>query len=298
MKTPIQRYIYHRLTIALVILQLSMWQSANAQQGTHIFILNKQRQPLPYTNIVSLNTGKGTITDEQGRFNHRIFSSGDSLAITNIAYQRVILTANQLKDTIYLVPMEKKLPNLNIYNWASFNKNASTGYTKRKPDHFYLLLPGGQYAIFIQGKKGVSCWMQSVTFKFQSTSKCNGQIRVRLLSKHPENGQPGEDQIDETEIFLIRSITKNWTVNFKDQHLVIPEDGMYVVIDVLNTEDACMPKGEKFAIEGLSLFSAVADRPGAGWRSYRDGRWYPLIGYGSAPIVVPQVIVQYKYHKN
>jgi hypothetical protein len=290
MKTPIQRYTYRHLTIALVILQLSLWQSANAQQGTHTYILNKQRQPLAYT-----NTGKGTMTDEQGRFDHRIFSSGDSLAITNIAYQKVLLTANQLKDTIYLLPVEKKLPNLNIYNWSAFNKNGSAGYSKRTAAIHYGLLPGGQYAIFIEGKTGVPCWIQSVNLKFQSTGNCNGKIRIRLLSKHPENGQPGEDLIDETEIFLISSISKNWTVNFKDQHLVIPEEGMYVVIDVLSAEDACMPKGESYGIEGLSLFAAVAHRPDAGWRSFRDGRWYPLRGFGTAPMLVPQVAVQYKH---
>jgi hypothetical protein len=298
MKTPIQRYICHRLTIALVILQLSMWQSANAQQGTRTFILNKQGQALPFTNIVSLKSGKGTITDEQGRFDRHIFPLGDSLAITNIAYHRVILRAENIPDTLYLLPLEKTLPNLTIYNWDSFNKSESTGYTKRKSNHFYSFLPGGQYAVFIPSKKGISCWVQTVNFKFQSTGSCNGRMRIRLLSRNPENGKPGEDLIDDPGIFPISKIPKNWVVDFKEQHVIIPEEGMYVLIEVLDAEDACMPKGGIYGIEDLLLFSSITDKPDAGWRSFRDGEWYPLPGNESAPFVVPQVIVQYKYHKN
>lgn len=293
MKTPIHWYVCHYVMIALVIVQLLIWQSAIAQQGTHTFIFNKQRQPLPFTNILSLKSGKGTITDEQGRFDRHIFPLGDSLAITNIAYQRVILRAEYIPDTLYLLPLEKTLPNLTIYNWDSFNKSESTGYTKRKSNHLYNFLPGSQYAVFIPSKKGISCWVQSVNFKFQSTGSCNGRMRIRLLSRNPENGKPGEDLVDDPGIFPISKIPKNWVVDFKEQHVIIPEEGMYVLIEVLDAEDACMPKGGIYGIEDLLLSSAITDKPGAGWRSFRDGEWYPLLGN-----IVPQVIVQYKYHQN
>lgn len=293
MKTPKSRYVNPCVIMALVITQLSIWQSAIAQHGTHTFILNKQRQPLPYTNIVSLTSGKGTITDEQGRFDRSIFSTSDSVVITNIAYQRVILRAGYLKDTLYLLPLEKTLPNLTIYNWNSFNKDESTGYTKRRSDTHFGFLPGGQYAVFLPSKKGIPCWVQSVNFKFQSTCSCKGQMRIRLLSRNLENGQPREDLVDDAGIFPINNIPKNWVVDFKKQHVLIPEDGMYVLIEVLDAEDSCMPKGETFGIEGLSLLSAAANKPDAGWRSFRDGKWYPLRGN-----VVPQVIVKYKYHQN
>jgi hypothetical protein len=73
---------------------------------------------------------------------------------------------------------------------------------------------------------------------------------------------------------------------------------MYVLIEVLDAKDACMPKGGIYGIEDLLLFSSITDKPDAGWRSFRDGEWYPLPGNESAPFVVPQVIVQYKYHQN
>lgn len=71
MKTPTR--------IILLLASLSGCLSASAQNDGHTYILNKQRQPLPYTNIVSLTTGKGTITDERGKFDHRQFASGDTL---------------------------------------------------------------------------------------------------------------------------------------------------------------------------------------------------------------------------
>jgi hypothetical protein len=298
MKTPKPRNANHCVITALVIAQLSIWQAGIAQHGTHTFILNKQGQPLPYTNIVSLKSGKGTLTDEQGRFDRHIFPFGDSLAITNIAYQRVILRAENIPDTFYLLPLEKTLPNLTIYNWDSFNKDAFAGYTKRKSSHLYNFLPGSQYAVFIPSKKGISCLVQTVNFKFQSTGSCNGRMRVRLLSRNPENGQPGEDLVDDVEIFLINKTPKNLVVDFKAQHVIIPEEGMYVLIEVLDAEETCMSKGGIYGIDGLLLYSAITDKPSVAWRSFRDGNWYPLQGIEFGPNVVPQVIVQYKYRQN
>lgn len=280
-----------------MLLTASFWTClfANAQNDGHTYILNKQRQPLPYTNIVSLTTGKGTITDERGKFDHRQFASGDTLAITNIAYQRITIRTDQLKDTLYLVPKEKNLPNLDIYNWAAFNKKGTAGYSQRVKNHYYSFIPGGQWAIFIEGKTGLTRWIQTVHFKFQSIGKCNNLMRVRLASKSPENGAPGEDLIHETYAISIRDMNKNWIVNFKEQHVIIPEEGMYVVIEVLKADDTCLTNGYSDGIAGLFLHAAISDRPDACWRNFRDGRWYPLNGFGSEAIFVPQVTVEYKY---
>ena len=51
-------------------------------------ILNENNTPLPYVNIISLNTGKGTISNENGNFAIDIYSLND----TNIIRFQCIYT--------------------------------------------------------------------------------------------------------------------------------------------------------------------------------------------------------------
>ena len=63
----------------------------NILNGT---ILNENNIPLPYVNIISLNTGKGTISNENGNFSIDINSLNDTNTIRFqcIGYCMIILS--------------------------------------------------------------------------------------------------------------------------------------------------------------------------------------------------------------
>ncbi|MEM7102924.1 MAG: carboxypeptidase-like regulatory domain-containing protein [Bacteroidota bacterium] len=66
----------------------------------------KTKAPLPYANIGIKNSTTGTVSDDHGRFNLKHYNPEDSLLISYIGYQTIMISANAIQpgSTVPLEP--------------------------------------------------------------------------------------------------------------------------------------------------------------------------------------------------
>jgi len=110
-----KKHIYIYLLSTFYLINTSVAQTDTCLSTNTILsgtILNKKNAPLPYVNIISMNTGKGTISNENGGFSININSLNDTNTIRfqSIGYKTKNYNIENLKSNSVILLSE------NIYN--------------------------------------------------------------------------------------------------------------------------------------------------------------------------------------
>ncbi len=232
-------------------------------------ICNAKREPLPYTNIVTIKKQNGTTTDVNGEFLLSNLDKEDTLKISNIAYYSKLVSIKSFKknDTIFLDDNIKLLSEVVIANFKMFNKEQDLGFLKYRNNASYDLKPGGQIAVFIENKTKRKGWIKEVSFKVNAQSKCKCSFRIRLLQFDPKEFKPSKDILNENVIINSTDIRKVNKKNLSDYKVLIPEDGVVVVLEWLYSEPNCEKKSYTQIIGNMSIPINIT------WFNNRDRNW-------------------------
>ena len=270
------------LTKALkILLMTSAFPILCISQTLSGWVRDEAGKPIPYVNVVALHYFAGAVTDTGGYFELRM-TVGDTLQFTHIAYQSQ-LVAISAADTVLNVHLQSSTTLMDEIVIKAPGKRAGRvvplGYYHLGGNSSYKLGPGNQVAIWINNTQQKPGLIQCVQVKIADTGVCNGNIRLRIKRKDPSSSGPGEDILKENIIRPIHAIRKQLKIDVSEYHLVFPEDGVFIVVEWLYTQELC-PANSYFVLAATTkgLHNTV-------WLSFMDKSWSrkPVSAYSNTP---------------
>jgi hypothetical protein len=231
--------------------------------------------PLPFTNIVSIRYNKGTITNDKGKFEFNNIEVDDSVKITNIAYQPRIIAISDIisNGEIILKDSVKLLREVIVRNFNQFKNNIVLGYFKFSKNGEFKLEPGSQLAIFIDNPLKREGWIKNVKFSIKHFGKCKNGFRLRILQADSISLIPSLDILDESIVMKSSGLSKNNTVDLSSYKLIMPKEGVYVLLEWLNTDSDCNDNSYTSIAANLETPHNLV------WLNFRDRKW----GYSNRP---------------
>ncbi|MEO9210022.1 MAG: hypothetical protein ABI208_02940 [Ginsengibacter sp.] len=253
-----------KLFLALIIFPIT----AFSQEKIKKVIAGKNGQPLAYTNIINIHSIKGTMTNDQGEF---ILEAAitDTFKLTNISFESRILSAKEIlqMDTIFLTENIQTLAPIFINNFNLFKFQKEIGFFKEKGPHSYAFGPGSQLCVYLENIENKEGWIKKVHFKIKQFNQCKNDFRIRLLQFDTLTSSPGKDLVAENLIIPYAKLKKKNTLDVSTHHIIIPKEGLFMVIEWLGSDDLCANKSYPSIEAGEDT-----DR-GITWINLRDRKW-------------------------
>lgn len=232
-------------------------------------VCNFKGEPLPFTNIVSLNAQNGTVTDNSGTFLLLNVNTEDTLKISNIAYHSKLVLVKSLEknDTVFLDENVKTLNEIVIANFSNFKIIQNLGFLNLKTNASFDLKPGSQIAVFIENKVARLGWIKEVTFKAKTQGKCKCGIRIRLMAADSTNLKPTFDLMEENVIINSESLKRTNKINLQHYKILMPKKGIFVVLEWLYSEDICNKDSFTSILGNMAIDKDLV------WFNFRDRNW-------------------------
>jgi hypothetical protein len=257
-----------KLTMRRMILFLFALISSNAfsqiiVKGT---ICSRDREPLPYVNIVVLARQNGTASDANGRFELNNLSERDSLKISAIGYTNRLLTVKYLlhSDTVFLDKHISQLGEVTIRDYTQNQRLGFEGYVNNASFNF---TPGGEVALYFENKMKREALIKQVSFSIKAKGKCNCSIRVRLLNVDIKNRAPGDDLLTENVMINAADLKKENRVDLEKYHVLLPRGGVFVVLEWVYADAACDKNSYAIVAANMSMPDNLV------WLNFRDKHW-------------------------
>lgn len=240
-----------------------------AQLNVKAFVCNKKHEPLPLTNIVSIKTHNGTITDENGKFQIAEMNVNDTLKITNISYLPLLIPVSKItsNDTIFLLDNIKELDEIIVRNWNSYKSAIELGYFNYPNNGEFKLMPGNQIALYIDNplkKEGI---IKGVYFRLKQKGKCENSLRLRLSDISKLDLEPSLDILNENVIIANTELRSKNYIDLTKYRILMPQKGVFVILELLFPENNCQIKSYTSLSANLSVQKNLV------WLNFRDKSW-------------------------
>jgi hypothetical protein len=232
-------------------------------------IINRNHEPLAFTNIVTTKGRNGTISNEIGQFTISNVYKTDTLKITNVAYLPVFISVNEIiqNDTIVLVEVIKELAGVTVRNWNSYKQKVELGFFHHSNHGEFTLLPGSQIATFIENVRQKEGILEGIYFRLKKTGKCKNSLRIRILKMDSFSLQPAIDLLNENIVIPnINLKTKNY-FDLRQHRIILPPDGFFLVLELLFPDKNC----ETSSFTSISATLTVPKN--VVWLNFRDSKW-------------------------
>lgn len=192
--------------------------------------------PIEYAGVQLFSSGKGTITDMNGRFSIIVKKEdlNDSLIISSLGFQKasflVASFTKSIKHVVYLKRRIIKLDELQVK--ATDYKTYAVGNKKSLSfGSIYIDTQGQQTALFIENKREKTGTISSVSFYLSRKGNTNSPFRLRIYKQKVLSTIPGEDLLKEV-IIAKPNIKGGWfKIDLSQFHIELPRDGFFVAIE-------------------------------------------------------------------
>ena len=85
-----------------------------SQKSVDFIISNEYKTPVSYANVYCRESGKGAYSDMNGRVKISDILDNDTLVISCIGYEKILVLASELTDTIFIKTYTKKLKEFKV----------------------------------------------------------------------------------------------------------------------------------------------------------------------------------------
>ena len=240
-----------------------------AQTPIHGIVTDKHRIPLPLTNIVSLTSNSGGVTNNQGNFSIPISIKTDSIKFSNIAYLPKTIAIKDLKDndTIVLEENIEQMKVVVLKDFSHYKQEATLGFKDYPNNGEYKFGPGDQIATYIDNKENKDGWIKGIFFKVKAFGKCTNTMRVRLLEMDTITFRPSTDLLDENNLISSSDLKKTNYVDVSNNKIIIPKEGIFIVLEWVYQDNNCDKNSYTSIAANLSLLTNVV------WFNFRDRVW-------------------------
>ncbi len=99
---------------------ISYCQDADSQKRIKAWVFNDTGNPLGYTHVINLSSGRGTTSDSSGNFSLSVLK-GDTVIFRNVSCEELILAEHEINsgDTIFLKTKLYAIREVKIFEWGS-----------------------------------------------------------------------------------------------------------------------------------------------------------------------------------
>jgi TonB-linked SusC/RagA family outer membrane protein len=224
--------------------------------------------PLPNINVILKSTGRGVVTDAEGRFTLDV-SAGEILIFTSVEYQpkEIKITSSMINPAFAVnialfrkvIALQDVVINKGYYstsqkmNTGSITTVRSADIEKQPQADPILSLQGLVPGLYIQQNSGMSAAAISVSIR-GTNSVSAGTIPLYIIDGVPFNGQPVDDQLG------INGFGQRTNGGSDPFNMINPQD--IEKIEVLKDADATAIYGSRGA-NGVILITTKKGRPGA-----------------------------------
>ena len=255
----------------LSALLISVW--ATSQDITIKDAVSKNGVPFA---TISFGNGKGTFADDEGvfRFSRKLYKDVDSLYLSSIGYQDLIVGANQVDSQILMTqePDQLEAVMLSVELKGKFKKK------KEKPiahdNYFNCWLPTVESEIAVQfnridGQPTRISKLQFPIVKEESQVSKKGKLRafstmIRVMFYDVENGKPAYRSYYPSKTYVITEKSDDVVeVNVEELNINIPKTGIFAAVQILGytTPDGKLIKAKKYreieTVRGLRKVSTT-----------------------------------------
>ena len=213
------------------------FSSAYSQRKLDLFIKDNFEKPIPYASV-SWNKNLGLVSDTVGYLQIPDKNTVDSLIITAIGYQKIILKKESIESNSRLeIRLQNSPIDLPEVIVAKYNIENDLGCTEKKQGYSYFkntLCINLQSALLINSYNyPAQCKSISVFIAKQSSVGIPYRLRLYEIG---EDSLPGKDLLSEN--LIVNSYkTNSWnTYNLDSITVQLPKNGFFVAIEWLCTD--------------------------------------------------------------
>lgn len=257
---------------AILIIFVSQWTlgqiSGTVKDG-------ESGNPVPFVNVWVKNTLIGATTGEGGKFLIAKAKIGDSIHVSSLGYKTVEFSAKKenkivlrpkidMLDEVVVIPMK----NSSEYLIESFKK-----IKKNRPwynnGHYSL---ARYYGYKREYEK--TPFINRISVITNNAKKENVLFKICLVKVAP-NGEPSESGLIEERIMDSEKRVNEVYVDLKQEKVVFPKNGFFVVVDRLNLEEnSSYNKISKSDILQPAIGMERTDQEKNTWFGF-GGKWIP-----------------------
>lgn len=232
-------------------------------------ITNINREALPLTNIVSMGRSIGTITNEKGEFMLSNLLPGDSIKISNIAYQAKIIAIKDWSntDTLFLGENIKQLNEIVVRNLSVYRQETALGFYNYANNGAFRLMPGNQIALYIANEQKKEGWIKAVSFRVKEWGKCKNSMRIRILQMDTLKFSPSIDLLDEQVLIKSADLKKSNYIDLSSYKIIFPKEGIFIVLEWVYPDYDCDKNSYTSISANLSTPKNIV------WFNFRDKAW-------------------------
>ncbi len=212
-----------------------VFSTLQAQQLSAV-VVNEEKKPIAYANIWNMDASAGATSDSLGHFSIPFAENGEEIVLWAAGYEKSFVPINA-SDTIVLIKIirEKNPDELVVYPEKTLHHTIGDAHF----ENFYFN-PGNlpwAFAKYFPNKKDIK-HVQYIdkAIVYTKSRVANGSFRLRLLVPD-DHGCPGDDLLDEPIIVPIKRGNKKNKIELLQYNLKIPENGLFVAIEWLLTEN-------------------------------------------------------------
>jgi CarboxypepD_reg-like domain len=232
-------------------------------------VVNAKNEPLPLTNIVTLQKFIGTITNDKGEFELKGFSTTDTIKITNISFLPKVMAVQAFRnnDTIRLLDKIKQLDEVMVRDFSRFTDEQNIGFKDLSTNGGFKLSPGNQLAVYIGNDRQREGWFKGIYFKAKKLGECKNSMRIRIFSVSDTTFAPYMDILNENVVINNSDIAKKNYIDLSAYKIIFPKVGVFAVMEWLYPDKDCDKNS-------YVILSATINVPqNLVWLNFRDIQW-------------------------
>jgi hypothetical protein len=275
------------------ILLFLLSSKANGQVDIKGNVTDTNGKVLAYSNIVILNKKIGTITDSIGNFTLPRIASSDSVKVSHVGYETVILSIPDLQknNNIVLQTQQIELNEIAIRNWNAYTDSKKVGFHRLKSNAGVGIISGDQLAVYIENNVHKNGWMKRVSIPLRRVSPCAEYFRVTIFNGTPLSGPKEAIFYTEKPITANEIQKKNW-IDISESKVLFPSQGCFVSLEVMSEKPGCDNNLQTSVSATMNNSSIVS------WVNFRDLKW---IRTSKSPndkrILTPRFSIEVAYSK-
>jgi hypothetical protein len=264
-------------------------------------------QPVSYALISEPQHRYGTYADAQGRFSAQIPEGIDTLLISCVGFENLLLPrAGWTDNAVYrLRPKPNVLTEIVVRGRKP--RVVAVGAIRKRAPIVWGNCSGRniEFALHVRNASGIRGYLHRVSYLIARGGVPTAPFRVRVYANAA--GEPGEDMLPQSVVTAARRGNTWCEVDLSRYQIAFPKEGLFIAMEWLPTDEARykfatsfkMPDGQKNVRECFGQYLAFNRelRTATYWERINGGTWRrnaPLsrVGAGEHPVIQAKIALE------
>lgn len=250
-----------------------------------VIVDSETKQPIPFCNIILKGKTSGTYSNNEGVFTIT-GEQKDSLLISSIGYDVMLISLNILGDTLRLNPTSTTLSEITVKAKSVKISTQKLGYYSDKTiGHFAR---AKDVALYIENPYNIPISIKNVDFRFSrikfgsnnSTKKIkNKEVLLRLnIYENLDDSKPQKNLINQNIIQKLPKNRRSISFDISESNVILPEKGAFISIEFLGhmEDDIFIPYSKKQTngiVQFAPAFSRNHKKANSWYKVDYDSKW-------------------------